>query len=66
MTDDYGKLKGFDAFSVIGLKGQAYFLIRKFLKVFYFLSALVIVAKSFENRFSRSLISKYVFPVIMN
>ena len=40
-------------FNVIRLKGDVYYLIGKFEEVFYFPSALVIVAKSFEKAFLR-------------
>ena len=54
------KLKGFNVFSVIRLKDEVDFLIVKFLEVFYILSALVIVAKSFEKGLLRNLFSEHV------
>ena len=62
----WNKLKILDVFSAIRLKGEVDFLIGKFEEVYYFPSALVIVAKSFEKAFLRSFISKYVFWVIAN
>ena len=59
-------VKGFDVFSVIRLKGKVDFLTRKFLGVFLFHRALVIVAKCFEKGFLSSFISKYMFSVVAN
>ena len=49
--------KWFAVFSVIRLKGKVGFRIRKFLGVFYFPRALVIVEKSFEKGILSSFIS---------
>ena len=56
----------FDVFSAIRLKGNVAFLIGKFLGVFYFPRALIIVSISFGKGFLSSFISKYVFQVIVN
>ena len=58
--------KGFDVFIVIRLKGEVDFLIGKYMGVFHFPRALVIVAKSFEKGFWCGFISTYAFPVIPN
>ena len=65
----WNKLKGLGVLSVLRLKSKVDLIIGKFLEVFYFHSALVIVAKSFGKGFLRSFISfhfKYVFLVIEN
>ena len=59
-------IKMFDVFSVIRLNGEVDLVIEKFLEIYHFPRALVIVAKRFEKRFLRTFISKYVFPVIAN
>ena len=62
----WNQLKGFDSFSVTRLKRYVDFFIGKLLGIFYFPSAFVVLAKSFEKKFLRSFISKDVFPVIVN
>ena len=56
----------FDVFSVIRLNGEVDLVIEKFLEIYHFPRALVIVAKRFEKRFLRTFISKYVFLVTAN
>lgn len=47
----WNKVKGFDLFNVIRLKGEVDFLTGKFLEVFYFPCALVIIAKVLKRGF---------------